>query len=68
MLVQDVDPEGPAADTGVRPGDILLEVNRSAVGSPEQFATAVARVPSGDSVLLLALRGNNYFYVVVKKP
>lgn len=68
VLVQDVDPGGPAADTGVRPGDILLEVNRSAVGSPDQFAAAVARVPAGDSVLLLALRGNNYFYVVVKKP
>lgn len=68
VLVQDVDPSGPAADTGVRAGDILLEVNRAPVGSPDDFAAAVGRVRSGDSVLLLSLRGNNYFYVVVKKP
>jgi serine protease Do len=68
VLVQDVDPEGTAAETGIRPGDIVLEVNRAGVGSPEDFAAAVGRVRAGDSVLLLALRGNNYFYVVIRKP
>lgn len=69
VLVEDVDPDGPAAQTGIRPGDVIVEVNRVPVGSPEEFAKEIAKVGSGDSVLILLLRGPNYyFYAVVRKP
>ncbi len=68
VLVRGVDEDGPAAGAGIRPGDVILEVNRAPVTSPEGFARAVARVQSGDSVLLLLVRGPNYFYAVVRKP
>jgi serine protease Do len=67
VLVDDVDDGGPAAETGIRAGDVVLEVNRIPVASPADFAAAVARVKTGDSVLLLLLRSNSYFYAVVKK-
>lgn len=68
VVVRGLDEEGPAAATGIRPGDVILEVNRAPVGSPEEFARVVARVAPGDSVLLLLVRGPNYFYAVVRKP
>jgi len=68
LKVREVDEDGPAAGTGIRPGDILLEVNRQPVGSLEEVQKALTRVASGDQVLLLMLRGRNYFYVVVQKP
>jgi serine protease Do len=68
VIVDDVDQDGPAAETGVRPGDAILEVNRQPVASVADYAAAIAKVPSGDSVMVLLLRGDRYFYVVVKKP
>ncbi|HOU52365.1 MAG TPA: DegQ family serine endoprotease [Myxococcota bacterium] len=68
LKVRDVDEEGPAAGTGIRPGDILLEMNRQPVGSLEDVQQVLSRASSGDQVLLLVLRGHNYFYVVIQKP
>jgi len=68
LKVRELDEEGPAAGTGIRPGDILLEVNRQPVGSIEDVQRVLSRTASGDQVLLLILRGRNYFYVVVQKP
>ncbi len=68
VLVEGVPEDGPAAETGIRQGDVVMEVNRTPVGSPGDFAAAVGTIKPGDSVLLLLLRGQNYFYAVVKKP
>jgi serine protease Do len=68
VLVRSITPGGPASDTGIRPGDVLLEVDRMPIGSPADFSAAISKVKSGGSVLLLLLRENNYFYAVVKKP
>jgi serine protease Do len=68
VLVEGVAEDGAAAETGIRPGDVVMEVNRTPVASPGDFAEAVGKVKPGDSVLLLLLRGQNYFYAVVKKP
>ncbi|MBL6975711.1 MAG: DegQ family serine endoprotease [Deltaproteobacteria bacterium] len=68
VLVGDVDRDGPAAETGIRPGDVIAEVNRVPVGSPREFTDALAGVRPSDSILMLLVRGPNYFYAVVKKP
>jgi serine protease Do len=67
-VVREVADSGPAAEAGIREGDVILEVNRAPIGSAEEFATAVARIGSGDSVLLLVVRGTSHFYAVVRKP
>ena len=65
VLVEEVEPSGPAARAGVRPGDVILEVNRRAVSDPGQVANALKA--SGDRVLMLVLREGATLFVVVSR-
>ncbi|WDS36146.1 Do family serine endopeptidase [Pseudoxanthomonas sp.] len=55
-----------AADTGLSPGLIVLQVNRSAIGSVADFNKAVAGVKKGDVLMLLiqSQRGVKQFVAV----
>jgi Do/DeqQ family serine protease len=65
VVVTDVDPSGVGADAGISRGDVLLEVNRQSVNSPESVQSALER--SGDKpVLLLVSRRGQTIYVTVK--
>ena len=44
LLVQEVDPESPAAQKGIAIGDAILEVNNSVVNSLEEFEAAIEAV------------------------
>jgi serine protease Do len=56
LLVEKVEPEGPGARAGIRPGDVILEVNGSKVSTPEQAAKAVFGLRVGDAVDLVIYR------------
>src|SRR5205085_948195 len=43
VLVQDVDPNGRAADAGIQPGDVIQEVNRQPVRTVDELKSAVKR-------------------------
>lgn len=58
--------ESAAAQAGIRRGDVILAVNNNEVQSPEQFNKLVMAVPSGKTIALLVLRGDNTLYVPVK--
>lgn len=58
--------ESAAAQAGIRRGDVILAVNNSEVQSAEQFNKLVMAVPSGKTIALLVLRGDNTLYVPVK--
>jgi serine protease Do len=61
-LVEDVEPFTAAADAGIVPGDVILEVNRQAVRSARDASRELARVkPGRPAFLLLARRGNRVF-------
>jgi serine protease Do len=53
VVVQDVDPDGRAADAGILAGDIILEVNRQAVQSVEDLRAAVRKAAEKPSLLLV---------------
>jgi serine protease Do len=53
VLVADVEPDSPAAEAGIRPGDVLVEVNRTPVGSVEEARAAVNKTAKGKPLLLL---------------
>jgi serine protease Do len=65
LLVTRVDPAGNAANSGIRQGDLIQEVNRRPVRATTDFSTAIAQ--SGDRpALLLIKRQKAVIYVTLK--
>jgi Do/DeqQ family serine protease len=56
VLVEDIDPQSLAARRGLRPGDIITEVNRRPVTSVEELKQAVE---TADRVVALSVTRNN---------
>jgi serine protease Do len=54
VVIADIDPTGPAADFGFRPGDVILDVAGKAVATPAEVrkALAEARADGKRSVLM----------------
>ncbi|HEY4762499.1 MAG TPA: Do family serine endopeptidase [Candidatus Sulfotelmatobacter sp.] len=60
VIVQDVKPGSFAEDVNLGRGDIILEVNKQAVNSEEEFARIEASLKSGqDVVFLVRARGSS---------
>ena len=52
-LVTDVDPAGTAARAGIRPGNVILQINRRPLSSPAEARRLLQEVPSGGTAFLL---------------
>jgi serine protease Do len=65
VIVTAVTPEGPASNAGIRPGDLIVSVNRQSVPSVDRFVAAVrAARKSGQALLLVRRREASQFVVV----
>ena len=64
VVVQEVDPDGPAAQAGIQQGDVITQVNRQSVRSPADMRGALDR-SSGGTALLLINRGGQTVFVPV---
>jgi serine protease Do len=62
--VSAVEPGSAGEDAGMRRGDVILEVNRKAVGSVGEFREALAKSERG--ALLLVSRGGAEIIVALK--
>jgi Do/DeqQ family serine protease len=68
VVVTGVDLSGPAVRKGVRPGDVILEINRKPVENVAEFRKAVGEVEPRDQVMLLLSRKGERSIVFVRKP
>jgi S1-C subfamily serine protease len=64
VVVQDVDPDGRAADAGIQPGDVIEEVNRQPVQNIEDLRAALRKNPERPVLLLVNRQGNGMFVTV----
>ncbi len=67
VIISSVRTDSPAASAGLRPGDIIKEVNRKEVKNLGQFRAAMKKAENDSHLLLLIERGEGSFYVVLKK-
>ena len=65
VLVRDVVEGSRADEAGIRPGDVIVEVDRQPVRSVEELQAHVNRHSKGESVLMLVNRDGNTVYVAV---
>jgi serine protease Do len=67
-VVTDVDRNSPAANGGVIPGDVIVEVNRQKVANVSQVTRELQKAQPGQPVFMLVWReGSNVFVTMTKR-
>jgi serine protease Do len=65
-LITAVDPAGPAAESNLRPGDLIVEVNGQQIAKASAFRQFAARAKKGQTLRLLVQRGESLFYATLR--
>jgi Do/DeqQ family serine protease len=68
VVVESVDPAGPAIEAGIQRGDVIQEVNRQAVKSPDDLRAAIEKNGTKPALLLINSRGDTRFAAVRPRP
>jgi serine protease Do len=68
VVISDITEGSPAAEAGLRTGDLITEVNRTAIKNLNDYQQALKKVKNGDNLLLLVKRGGGALYVVLAPP
>jgi len=58
VVVTDIEPDSPASGTGIRPGDLIEEINQKPVRNIAEAADAIALSKESKSVLFKIRQGN----------
>src|SRR5262249_41215189 len=64
LVVRDVDPDGRAADAGIKSGDVIESVNRRSVTSVEELRAAIRQSSDKPALVLINRDGSNLFVTV----
>jgi serine protease Do len=65
VIVRDVEADSPAAEAGIRAGDVIVEVNRQPIHNAAEMRRQIDRQAKGTSVLMLVHRGAGSLFVAV---
>lgn len=60
--------QGPAAQAGIRPGDIIVRLNNQPVNDVAEFERLVKELPAGRPVPVLIQRGDGALFLAVTIP
>jgi serine protease Do len=66
VAVMEVDKDSPAESAGLRKGDLIKEIDKQAVTSSKELATAMNDIAPGTDVLLRVLRDGRAFFVILR--
>jgi serine protease Do len=65
VVVTQVTPRSPAAEAGIRRGDVVQEVNRKPVENVEAFSQAIEEAKKEETILFLIRRGENNLFLTI---
>ena len=68
VVVTRVVPDGPADKTGVRPGDIITEINFEEVSSTKVFEKLIKDLPAGKPLPIRFARNGNFAFRTIEIP
>jgi serine protease Do len=66
-LVENVQPSTPAANAGLRPGDVILEINRRPVRSGDEAARLLRSLNDANDIFMLLNRQGVHLFVELKR-
>ncbi len=66
LVVTDIDEEGASAESGIRQGDVIMEVNQQKVETTDDVQKAIGG-ESGQGILLLVNRGGRTTFVTIEQ-
>ncbi len=66
VIITGIDQNSVAADAGLRPGDIILEINRQPITSMDSYNRAIRKINKGDIVLFLVKRGQTTLFYTMQ--
>jgi S1-C subfamily serine protease len=66
VLVATVDPGGPAAAAGIKSGDLIVTVDKTAVANTDDLATVLAGLKPGTTIPVVVMRDGKKLTVHVK--
>jgi Do/DeqQ family serine protease len=65
VLVSKIKPQSRAERVGIKPGDMILQINKTTINSLQDFRKAVASIFQNEDVLLLVQRGAYGYYLTL---
>ncbi|MFP3927472.1 MAG: DegQ family serine endoprotease [Desulfobacteraceae bacterium] len=66
LVVMDVERNSPAQEAGLRPGDLILEIDSEEVKTLSEYREKISGYKEGDTVLFLVRRGGNTLFLTLK--
>jgi len=66
LIVVQVEEASPAAESGIKPGDIILELDQVSMKDLAQFEKKIATYKAGDTILVLLKRRGATLYLALK--
>ena len=68
VVVSEIDPEGPAAEAGILPGDVIVSVDRKRVESVNELEQLVKDAPVGKAMPILVQRESSPLFLALTLP
>jgi len=66
VIVVKIDPGSKAFEAGIRPGDIVMQINQKDVATIEDYKKAVLKLKTKDRILLLIRRKGEDLFVTIR--
>ena len=66
VVISGVEASGPAAEAGLRRGDVVREINRLPIRDLDDYEAATTNLKTDSAVLILVQRRGNNHYVAIK--